>query len=457
METNGARVHDGSGEREEAAGIGVLDQEVVAQMMAILRSVGVPGSDDSAGRADSSGRAEYELLASMVQARNLIEHHMAGLVGVLDRLGVATRFGRTLRELLIVMGLAPVVAQRLLRIARGAEQVGAARKHCADGDIGSEHLDAIVSGVRHVSSRMPAGLDRQRREELVADLLAQRSSGATPAQILERARSLGNLWAPVDAGGVPVGEDRRLNTLSHHQDADGRVRLRADLDVSVGAKLATMLDGLSAPRPEPDGSRDQRSAQRRAADGLEALLDMAANRVRGLRASGAGRTHEPSGGVRTQLSLVVPADAPGLSSLEFTGAVSEETARRLGCDPVASVTIVDGQQVPVQVGRGRRLFTPGQRAVLVSRDAGCIKCGAPASWCQAHHIVHWSRGGPTDVDNGCLLCPGCHDSVHHGGWDVEIGSDGHPWLLPPPSVDRYRRRLRSFRRRTMALDDVVAA
>ncbi|WP_338018386.1 HNH endonuclease [Gordonia desulfuricans] len=111
------------------------------------------------------------------------------------------------------------------------------------------------------------------------------------------------------------------------------------------------------------------------------------------------------------------------------------------------MTIVDGERVPLDMGRSKRLFTAGQRRALFERDRCCIKCGAPASRTQAHHIAHWSDGGATDLANGCLLCASCHADVHHNGWDVYMGPDAHPWLIPPEVVDRRRRPIPAYNRR----------
>ena len=40
----------------------------------------------------------------------------------------------------------------------------------------------------------------------------------------------------------------------------------------------------------------------------------------------------------------------------------------------------------------------------------------------------------TDLDNGVLLCTGCHHRVHRDGWQVET-RDGQVWITAPPSVD----------------------
>ncbi|MGC5249099.1 HNH endonuclease, partial [Gordonia sp. DT219] len=68
---------------------------------------------------------------------------------------------------------------------------------------------------------------------------------------------------------------------------------------------------------------------------------------------------------------------------------------------------------------------------------------------------HWIDGGATDLDNGCLLCTSCHHDVHDSGWDVIIGFDRHPWLIPPATVDPRRRPLPAYNRRSLRLDDAA--
>jgi hypothetical protein len=36
-------------------------------------------------------------------------------------------------------------------------------------------------------------------------------------------------------------------------------------------------------------------------------------------------------------------------------------------------------------------------------------------------VLWWSRdAGPTDVDNGVLLCTSCHYRIHDDGWEIRI-------------------------------------
>ena len=41
-----------------------------------------------------------------------------------------------------------------------------------------------------------------------------------------------------------------------------------------------------------------------------------------------------------------------------------------------------------------------------------------------HHLVLWTRGGETNVENLALLCRRHHVAVHEGGWKLARGPDG---------------------------------
>lgn len=62
---------------------------------------------------------------------------------------------------------------------------------------------------------------------------------------------------------------------------------------------------------------------------------------------------------------------------------------------------------------GQRTANFYQRISLFGRDGVCQHpgCNVSASRCEARHVVPWSRGGPTAVENMTLLCPKHHRLV----------------------------------------------
>ena len=305
-----------------------------------------------------------------------------------------------------------------------------------DGFLSAEHVDAVVRGVGHVHSRIAGEMSEAFRSQVERKLLAHAMSGAPPAEIGRIARAMGNEVAG-DQGGVPAAEDASLNSLDYVITSDGRLSGRFDLDAVTGEKMMSALDVWSRPRPEPDGSADARTPTQRRADALHQLLDCGGG--------GQGFVSAP----RTEVALTVPADHPDLASLRWMGPVTEATAAAAACDAVITSITLDGQQVPIDLSPPKRLFTGPVRKAILLRDTCCIKCGAPATWSDCHHIVHWADGGPTTLANGCLLCRTCHRAVHHTDWDITMGTDGHPWLIPPADIDPTRQPLPAYNRRTL--------
>jgi hypothetical protein len=58
-------------------------------------------------------------------------------------------------------------------------------------------------------------------------------------------------------------------------------------------------------------------------------------------------------------------------------------------------------------------------------------CSRPGSWCEAHHVVPWTRGGPTNPNNLLLLCSRHHVQVHEGRWQLLLHPDGHVEVIRP--------------------------
>ena len=224
--------------------------------------------------------------------------------------------------------------------------------------------------------------------------------------------------------GVPVGEDSERNEFYASKGLYGRVTVKGDLDAVNGARLITLLSSLSVPTPEKDGVKDTRTPALRRADGFCELL-------RRYERAGLGPIE---GGVKPHIT--VPASAKDMTDLkalkdllpsteelgfawtDWVGPISIDTARMLACDCTVTRILLDENGVPLDCGKEARTATVPQRRALAVRDGRCAfpGCGTPPGWCDAHHIVHWNDGGPTDLDNLILLCGHHHRTLHHTEW-----------------------------------------
>lgn len=91
----------------------------------IVRDIVVP--DDLAG--DNALVA----MRGALTLRNLVDHLAATLAGVLDRCGVAAAQGRSPRELLMSLGCAPSVAERLIRVGGALPSLPTLAAHAGEG------------------------------------------------------------------------------------------------------------------------------------------------------------------------------------------------------------------------------------------------------------------------------------------------------------------------------------
>ncbi|HQJ35960.1 MAG TPA: HNH endonuclease signature motif containing protein, partial [Rhodoglobus sp.] len=79
------------------------------------------------------------------------------------------------------------------------------------------------------------------------------------------------------------------------------------------------------------------------------------------------------------------------------------------------------------------------------RDGGCQlgDCDRPPSWCETHHIDHWTRDhGSTNTNRGILLCRHHHMLVHNNGWEI-TRTNGTTHFIPPPDIDPHQKPIRA--------------
>ncbi|MDI9897968.1 HNH endonuclease signature motif containing protein [Rhodococcus sp. IEGM 1381] len=208
--------------------------------------------------------------------------------------------------------------------------------------------------------------------------------------------------------------------------------------------------GGTGARPDGTGARPDVAAR----GNMDALGDAAAGgNCAGQRsapepgdASACGEAAAAGGGAGPK-SAPEPGDADWPFNLDWTGPISRTLAELLTCDADLTPVIVDDHGVPLALGRTTRLASDDQRIALTIRDTCCVMCGRPAQWCQAHHVKFWEHGGRTDLNNLALVCGECHRLVHHGDWKLIMGDDGHPYSIPPESIDPRRQPIPSYHRR----------
>ncbi|WP_299518820.1 HNH endonuclease signature motif containing protein [uncultured Serinicoccus sp.] len=113
------------------------------------------------------------------------------------------------------------------------------------------------------------------------------------------------------------------------------------------------------------------------------------------------------------------------------GTIPAHQVRQLACEADIIPAVLGEKGQILDLGRAKRLVTPGQRRALAHRDGGCTfpGCHVPATWCDAHHVVHWARGGRSDLGNYALLCARHHTWVHQHEATADVDATGVRWRL----------------------------
>jgi hypothetical protein len=302
-------------------------------------------------------------------------------------------------------------AYRRVRVAREVEALEQTTRAWAEGALTTRHVQTITQGRR--AARADAAFDAFEPALLV---VARAGSPEDVANAIRKWRDA--LDDALDRDGS------KRKSVADQQWA----RRAVDYAKSIGGI------GLGRITLEPEGADIFNRALQRAYDELhraddprtpsqqraDALVEIARTYLAGKPARG----NLPHVLVLTD-PPTLRGDQVGECRLADGTRISPDTARRIVCDADIQTLVLDDAGVPLALGRSTRNFTPDQFRALVARDGGCRCCGASPDRCDAHHVNEWNHQGPTDIDNGMLLCRfGCHRGMHEGRWKVVGNPNG---------------------------------
>ena len=298
------------------------------------------------------------------------------------------------------------------RRARDSDRLAAALE---SGAISYEHAVTITRGL----DRLPAGA-----RDTAEEILLATAPTVDPGQLKGVADTIREALAPHTlVTDTDTAHDARYFNMS--TTLDGRVVVDGMLGPEDGALTIAAVRALAT----PTGPEDTRTAAQRRADGFVAAI----------RAGLDAGTLPVTGGQRPHLTLTIDfsrfLDQKIPTGWTPTGtALAGETVRRILCDAQITRVVTLGPSEVLDVGTATRTWPPAIRRALHVRDGGCVGrgCDRPPAWTDAHHVIHWTDGGPTSVDNGALLCRVHHHLVHHGGWVLIRNGPG--WIALPPDL-----------------------
>jgi len=302
--------------------------------------------------------------------------------------------GRTFREL-------PLVAE-------------AARS----GLISFSHVNSFAYALKHIGCR---------ETQLIEEPLVEVAHELPPAEFHAKVREVRDIVHPDDLDKAwRKGMDKRDIRLAKTFDG---WHVTGFLDIETGAMLNTILRNVSVPRD----AQDDRVPSQRRMDALDKICTSVLEN--GLPADN---------GIRPHINVTVDAetlkkmaeheagqtlgparDTPP-ATLDGFGRIGPQLLAHLLCGAELTpflIKIVGRNTEVLDVGRTERLATPRQAKAISLRQQGV--CAAPACRhpiAHNHHVVWWSNGGRTDLDNLVGLCRKCHTLVHTGRLELARGS-----------------------------------
>jgi Domain of unknown function (DUF222)/HNH endonuclease len=426
----------------------------LAALEAQVDQLPAPPPERLADAALAEGMARLERLANQLDG-----HRLAWLAAVDARGAAGAEDGvpapSTAAWLRARLRLSAGAATSLVRTARALFRgpLAGTGQALVEGELSLAHAQVLAHGTHELPAQVAA-----EAEPVLLDA-ARRLDPPRLRQAITHLRLVAD----------PEGADAQ----AERQHQRRGVWLSATWEGMVAVNGLLDLQAALEPLARPANAQDDRSGGQRRAD---ALTELARRSLEG------GRLPR-SGGVRPQLLVTVDLDSllsqhPGVGGeLGGIGVLDPEACRRLACDGAVTRVLVSRHQTqpdhehdhhdrhplpdpggeaslatrlqaaatmlpptlggapsqPLEVGRTTRVVNPAQRHALTVRDGGCAvpDCERPPGWCEAHHLVHWLHGGPTDLPNLALLCRAHHRAVHEGGWRLHRDPDGRLVATPP--------------------------
>lgn len=286
----------------------------------------------------------------------------------------------------------------------------------AKGQLGYQHVAVLARTAENVGAAAVRGEESS---------LLKAAQSMDPGRFTTVAKNFEHRVDP--AGALDEANRAYQRRYLHIGDAqDGLVRLDGLLDTEGGATVRAALSGLMKPLRD-----DQRTYGQRCADALVEFCRQA----KGGRENSSGP--RPCLIIRASLDTLAGLPDAAAGELEGGGTVPAETVQRHACDS-ALVRMTNRGELDGELNHASRTLPASTRRSLEARDRHCIwpGCGRPQNWCDGHHLVWWTKGGDSSLDNLALLCRPHHRMVHEGGWSIRRANS--EWRITPPSayIDR---------------------
>ena len=302
-------------------------------------------------------------------------------------------------------GISPAEGRRRQRRSRCLSSFPSVAAMLTDGRCSTDHVDVIAGEWDTADPAVARRLLEHDRD------LAMAAGNRPPALLRRYVHHLITRIA-AEFGVERAKQIRDRRSLKHwFSKGEGLGRLNGQFDAGDYQRLTDIVDRVARQLIDADPSltREQATA--------DALVGLVCGDVE--------RPTVASGGVGVLIDLAtLTSGLHDASVCEFVNGapIDVATVREMATSAGIVPIVIDGEGLPLDVGRSRRLATTAQRTALATVHATCMvpDCEASFDRCEIHHIVPWEHGGGTDLANLGPLCSACHHHVHDRGWHIEM-------------------------------------
>ena len=345
----------------------------------------------------ASGEGLAETVTRVSQIVDRLQVKLTELVAEADRRGVHRTDGYT--------------SMTALLAHKARMRAGRAKRTVADGRA-LQHMpettNRLRSGRLSFDEARPLIASREAHPDEFADHEAGLCDAVETTNWVRDAHKVVDYWR--QAISDPSDDRRRYVDRAFHGSftLDGMFDFSGRMPADMGRAF---MDKVESAVPPPSAEDDRSPGQRR----LDGLFDAVV--------SEGDRPAKPAVMVHVAAERLTDS-APGIAEIADQ-VLADEVIHRLTCDAAISRIVISPDSKPLDIGRSTRTVPEPMRRAVIARDRHCRfpGCRRPARWCDAHHIVHWSDGGHTNVDNLILLCRHHHTLIHSGFGLTGTGND----------------------------------
>jgi hypothetical protein len=345
---------------------------------------------------------DFGVLTSLLTITDRLAAQLSGLVGEYDATGLWDNDGATsMRGWLKDHGaMTNRDAADKVKTARRLRSLPVTRLAWESGLLSGGQVEVVVANLK------------DRTVDLFAEAEADLVPTLSPLSMFDTTMVMQSWAAHAEA----VADEQNPpepppNTVHRCTTLDGRGELSGSLDAVANAIVERALDE-ALPAYSAD---DPKSISERQAEAMVEIMRQYLD------------THEQPKGRRNRphVSVIVGLDHLANGGVGYTsdGAVIDHSiVTMLSCDANLHRVTVDATGAVLDYGRATREISDDLFAALSIRDRGCRweNCDRKPKHTEAHHIEHWTKGGPTTMGNLVLLCSKHHTLIHKGEWAIVL-------------------------------------